>query len=176
MVDLTKEEAHEIEIIFETFDKDGSGGIEVGELKDAMKALGLNKTRDELKVIMEKADRDGSGAIECGEFKELMAGMIKERQIKDDLAKVFRIYDEDDNGYIEVINLRNVADEKARNEKKTPIPDIDVENMIKIADRKHHGTRVDLEDFLFLMERAGLFTDEDEKEKQKDTQVAKILS
>ena len=78
-VSLTKEEVREIQYIFKTFDKDGSGGIEVGELKDAMKALGLNKTRDEIKSVMEKADRDGSGSIEIDEFKELMAGMIKER-------------------------------------------------------------------------------------------------
>lgn len=41
LVSLTKEEVREIKIIFKTFDKDGSGGIETGELKDAMKALGL---------------------------------------------------------------------------------------------------------------------------------------
>ena len=107
---LTKEEVREIKIIFETFDKDGSGGIEVGELKDAMKALGLNRTKEEIKEVMEKADRDGSGSIEIDEFKELMAGMIKERSIKDELTKVFRIYDDDDNGFIEFANLRTVAD------------------------------------------------------------------
>ena len=45
VVKLTPEQVKEIEIIFETFDKDKSGGIEVMELKDAMKALGLNKTK-----------------------------------------------------------------------------------------------------------------------------------
>ena len=65
---LTKEEVREIHVIFKTFDKDESGSIEVGELRDAMKALGLNKTKDEIKEVMEKADKDGSGTIEPDEF------------------------------------------------------------------------------------------------------------
>lgn len=61
---LTKEEVREIEIIFNTFDADNSGNIEISELKNAMKALGMNKSKEELKEIMEKADKDGSGDID----------------------------------------------------------------------------------------------------------------
>ena len=38
---LTDEEVDEIEQAFELFDKDGSNSIDVGELKDAMKAMGI---------------------------------------------------------------------------------------------------------------------------------------
>ncbi len=74
---LTREEVKEIKTTFEMFDKDGSDAIDVYELKDAMKALGLNKTKQEIAKIMESADKDGSGTIEIDEFKALMAGMIK---------------------------------------------------------------------------------------------------
>ena len=46
---LTDEEVREIEIIFRTFDADNSGNIELSELKNAMKALGMNKSKEELK-------------------------------------------------------------------------------------------------------------------------------
>ena len=82
---MTPEQVAEIEIIFKTFDKDNSGGIEVGELKDAMKALGLNKTKAEVEQIMEKADKDGSKSIEMDEFTSLMAVMIKDRNVTDEL-------------------------------------------------------------------------------------------
>ena len=39
---LTKEEVNEIEHAFGLFDKDGSQSIDVAELKDAMKALGIH--------------------------------------------------------------------------------------------------------------------------------------
>ena len=65
------------------------------ELKDAMKALGLNKTKAEVELIMEKADKDGSKSIEIDEFKSLMAVMIKERNIKKELNRVYKQYDDD---------------------------------------------------------------------------------
>ena len=55
------------------FDKDGSGSIDVNELKDAMKALGIYLKKDEVKAKMTKADKDGSGAIDEIEFLALMA-------------------------------------------------------------------------------------------------------
>ena len=58
---LTLEEKKEIEDAFIVFDKDGSGAIDVVELKDAMKALGIYANKDEIKRLMEKADKDGSG-------------------------------------------------------------------------------------------------------------------
>ena len=45
-VRLTKEEVEEIHTTFHLFDKDGNEEIDVKELKDAMKALGLNKTKE----------------------------------------------------------------------------------------------------------------------------------
>ena len=39
---LTAEEVKEIKEAFDLFDKDGSASIDVGELKDAMKALGIH--------------------------------------------------------------------------------------------------------------------------------------
>ena len=46
------------------FDKDQSGSIDVVELKDAMKALGVFLNKDEIRDKMQKVDKDGSGAID----------------------------------------------------------------------------------------------------------------
>ena len=48
----------------------------------------------------------------------------------------------------------------ALEENRIPISDEDVMKMIKLADRKHGGKCVDREDFLYLMECAGLFNNE----------------
>ena len=63
----------EINHAFLLFDKDGSGSIDVNELRDAMKALGIYIKKDELRVLMNKVDKDGSGAIDEQEFAALMA-------------------------------------------------------------------------------------------------------
>ena len=69
------------------------------------------------------------------------------------------MYDDDDSGIIEFFNLRKVADEMAKELKEDPITDSEVKNMIKMADSKHDGTRVDLDDFMRVMEMAGLLAD-----------------
>jgi Ca2+-binding EF-hand superfamily protein len=44
--ELTEVQKKEIDGAFKLFDKDGSGNIDFYELRDAMRALGLNLTKD----------------------------------------------------------------------------------------------------------------------------------
>lgn len=76
---LTEEQRIEIENAFDLFDKDNSGSIDVVELKDAMRALGINQTKSAIKALMTKVDKDGSGAIDQNEFLALMAEQIELR-------------------------------------------------------------------------------------------------
>ena len=63
----------EIDNAFSLFDKDNSNSIDVTELRDAMKALGIFLKKEEVKQYMLKVDKDGSGEIDRDEFKALMA-------------------------------------------------------------------------------------------------------
>lgn len=76
---LTQEQIEEINNAFLLFDKDKSGSIDIYELKDALKALGIFLKRDQIKELMTKVDKDGSGAIDRVEFTALMAEMIEKR-------------------------------------------------------------------------------------------------
>ena len=49
---LTEEQKEEIDNAFIIFDKDKSGSIDVGELKDAMKALGVFLKKEDVKKTM----------------------------------------------------------------------------------------------------------------------------
>ena len=149
---MTNEEVAEIKEAFALFDKDGSDSIDVLELKDAMKALGLYMNGDQAKVMMEKADKDGSGTIELGEFMSLMAEKINSRNPREEVAKAFRMYDDDDGGTIDFINLRKVASELSFEN----ITDEDCIKMIKIADRSGRN-EVDIDDFMAVMSLGGLF-------------------
>ena len=73
---LTREQVDEIRSAFELFDKDNSGNIDINELRDAMKALGIYLKKEEVKTMMKQVDRDGSGSIELDEFMALMAEKI----------------------------------------------------------------------------------------------------
>lgn len=73
---LTREQIDEIKSAFELFDKDKSGTIDTGELKDAMKALGIYLKKEEVHAMMRKVNNNASGVIELNEFMALMAEKI----------------------------------------------------------------------------------------------------
>jgi hypothetical protein len=76
---LSDVQKQEIDGAFKLFDKDGSGNIDFYELRDAMRALGLNLTKEQVKEMMSKIDTDNNGFIDEDEFRLLMTGKIKER-------------------------------------------------------------------------------------------------
>ena len=135
------------------FDKDQSNNIDVQELKDAMRALGVNLTKDDLKTLMETADKDGSGAIDFQEFLCLMVTRIQYQEPEKEIRKAFRMYDDDEGGTIDFGNLRKVANEL---EDDMYINDEGVELMIQFADTKGQGA-VDIDDFMAVMKSSRLF-------------------
>lgn len=157
-VNLTREQVDEINEAFKLFDKDGSGMIDIDELKDAMKALGLAYDKKKVKELMEQADKDGSGQIDQEEFIALMARLLHLRNPKEELKKAFKMYDDDDNGTISEENLMKVAQEL--NEEVT-IEEIRL--MLRIGDRsnKYGGQEVDIDDFMQIMYEAQLYSDSD---------------
>ena len=70
---LTLEQKEEIDNAFFIFDRDRSGSIDISELKDALKALGIYLDKNEVKAVMTKVDKDGSGSIDQEEFLSMMA-------------------------------------------------------------------------------------------------------
>ena len=60
---------------------------------------------------MLKVDKDGSGAIDREEFLGLMANIITKRDEVAELTKVFRMYDNDDDGEISQKNIWECADQ-----------------------------------------------------------------
>ena len=58
----------EIREIFDHFDKDGNGTIEVGEFTDLLSALGADMDEGEVAVGLEVLDTNGNGRIDFDEF------------------------------------------------------------------------------------------------------------
>ena len=106
---VTFEELSEIQEAFNLFDKDGSQSIDVGELKDAMKALGIHLDKHQTQLLMRQADKDGSGSIDLTEFTSLMAEKVHARDTRDELRKAFWMYDEDEGGTIGFENLMQAS-------------------------------------------------------------------
>merc|ERR1712110_295278 len=131
---LTEEQIEEIREAFNLFDADSSGAIDIRELKAAMRALGFEVKKEELKKMIADIDNDGNGDIEFGEFLEMMTGKMGEKDTREDIEKVFKLFDDDSTGKISLRNLRRVAEELGEN-----IDDEELQDMINQADRDGDG-------------------------------------
>merc|ERR1711887_451355 len=92
---LSDEQMDELREAFSLFDNDASGAIDVRELKAAMRALGFEIKNEELKKMVSDVDGDGNGTIEFGEFLQMMTGKMGEKDSREDIEKVFKLFDDD---------------------------------------------------------------------------------
>uniref|UniRef100_A0A8C5JYD9 Centrin 4 n=1 Tax=Jaculus jaculus TaxID=51337 RepID=A0A8C5JYD9_JACJA len=67
-----KDENEEILKAFKLFDDDATGRITLNNIKRVAKELGENVTEEELQEMLDEADRDGDGEINEEEFLRLM--------------------------------------------------------------------------------------------------------
>ncbi|KAK2080813.1 hypothetical protein QBZ16_000667 [Prototheca wickerhamii] len=150
-VGLTEEQRQEIREAFDLFDTDGSGTIDVRELKVAMRALGFQPKKEEIKKLVADFDKDGSGMIDYEEFLAVMTTKMGERDSKEEMIKAFRLFDDDETGKISFKNLKRVAKELGEN-----ITDEELQEMIDEADRDGDG-EVNEEEFFRIMKKTSLF-------------------
>merc|ERR1712216_95598 len=112
---LSDEQLDEIREAFSLFDNDASGAIDVRELKAAMRALGFEIKNEEPKKMVTDVDNDGSGTIEFVEFLGMMTAKMGEKDTREDIEKVFKLFDDDNTNKISFRNLARVAEELGEN-------------------------------------------------------------
>ena len=79
----------EIREVFEHFDTDGSGAIDVTELRGAMKAFGQRMTHAEAEALMLELDDGGNGTIEYGEFVEFIKDKTFMLETQEEITVLF---------------------------------------------------------------------------------------
>ena len=149
--ELTEEQKQEIKEAFDLFDTDGSGNIDQKELKVAMRALGFEPKTAEIKKMIQDVDKDGSGVIDYNEFCDMMTAKMAERDPKEEMAKAFRLFDDDNTNKISFKNLKRVAKELGEN-----MTDDEIQEMIDEADRDGDG-EISEEEFYRIMRKTNLF-------------------
>ena len=118
------------------FDIDGSGAIDVKELKQVMQNLGMNPTDEEVARMMAEADEDDSGEIDFREFAILMGKKLAENEQDEELVEVFKLFDKDQDGYLDAADLKQVFIELGMNGENM---EEDCELLIKVLDPEKPG-------------------------------------
>ncbi|CAF4242701.1 unnamed protein product [Rotaria socialis] len=149
--ELTEEQKTEIREAFDLFDADGSGTIDVKELKVAMRALGFEPKKEEIKKMISDIQKENAGTIDFNDFLQLMSQKMAEKDSKEEILKAFRLFDDDNTGKISFKNLKRVAKELGEN-----LTDEELQEMIDEADRDGDG-EINEQEFLRIMKKTSLY-------------------
>jgi Ca2+-binding EF-hand superfamily protein len=144
-----------IKEMFDLFDADGGGSIDVAELTHALVNLGISDTQAEIDALVAQIDADGSGEIEFDEFVEVMQQLMAARDSATEMYKAFK-YFSDGKERITLGDLRktciDIDDEQT---------EVALAEMMVVADGDKDGV-VTFADFQHMMneclanERAGI--------------------
>mmetsp|Transcript_9867 Transcript_9867/g.22146 ORF Transcript_9867/g.22146 Transcript_9867/m.22146 type:complete len:193 (+) Transcript_9867:80-658(+) len=145
---LDEEAMEEIKEAFNLFDTEGKGNIDVRELKAAFRALGFQVKKAEIRQMFIDMDKDLSSAtITFDEFVEMVTPRMQNRDSREEIMKVFALFDDDNTGAISFKNLKRVATELGEN-----LTDEELQEMVDEADRDGDGV-INEEEFYRVMRK-----------------------
>jgi Ca2+-binding EF-hand superfamily protein len=108
----------DIEDVFERFDKDESGFIELRELDGFLAAMGLDSTSDRTLMALAKLETAEHGRVSLGELQAWWAGPasvlalepVPGEETTRELRELFERFDADGDGTIDVDELTELLD------------------------------------------------------------------
>ena len=142
---LSEDEIMEIKEAFDLFDPTKSGFVSPKDLRQAMQSLGYEIKNQTIYQMINNLEKDNVTEIDFQNFLNLMTARINEKESKEDIRKVFRLFDEDNSGYITSQNLKRIARDLGEN-----MEEIEIKEMIERADTDGDG-RITFEDFYSIM-------------------------
>jgi len=145
---LDEEAMEEIKEAFNLFDTEGKGNIDVRELKASFRALGFQVKKAEIRQMFIDMDKDLSSAVVTfDEFIEMVSPRMLNRDSREEIMKVFALFDDDNTGAISFKNLKRVATELGEN-----LTDEELQEMVDEADRDGDGV-INEEEFYRVMRK-----------------------
>jgi len=108
---LTPDQLNEIKEAFSVFDANGNGAIDTQELRTAMRAMGFDATKAEVAEILKEKDPENTGSLEFETFRDIIGQLMLSRDPLTEIRRVFCLFDDDHDGYINLKNLKRVAKE-----------------------------------------------------------------
>lgn len=95
----------ELEEAFVLFDRTGEGSIEASQIKDLLRATGLNPQGADIQKL--EADYKDKGKVELAEFHAIYKEMkSKPQPAMEDFLEFFNIFDNEKSGTIDSFQLR----------------------------------------------------------------------
>jgi calmodulin len=124
----------QIKELFEVFDKDNDGFIQIKEMATIMRSLGQTVSEGEMNEIYRVYDKDDSGKIEFSDFFHLVQHKYKDLPSEEDLIEAFKTSDKDSLGVLstdELLHLMGSSVEKMSKD--------EIDYFLRMADTRGDG-------------------------------------
>ncbi|RNA25655.1 calmodulin [Brachionus plicatilis] len=131
--------------VFNYFDADKSGTINVSEIDRILERLNVRLSRDAYQKLMRQVDRNGSRDLDFNEFCRLMLPVFTGKFDDDDLWYAFKKFDLDGSGYITVGELKKILANIGQH-----FSEYEIETMIRKVDSNFDG-KLSYQEFCRLM-------------------------
>jgi len=146
---LDDEQVEELREAFNLFDTEHSGNIDARELKAALRALGFEVKKEDVRRMLSDVGKDPSEPINFNDFQEMMRGRMPDKNSREEINKVFALFDEEEKGKISFRNLKRISQELGES-----LSDAELQEMIEEADRDGDGL-INPEEFYRVMRKRG---------------------
>jgi len=144
---ISDEQMEELREAFGLFDSDNKGALDARELKAAIRAMGFDVKKEQVRKMMMDIGRDPSQLISQDDFFEIMKDKMQEKGSREEVMKIFQLFDEDRSGKITLKTLKKIAIDIGDTSS-----DEELRAMIAEADRDKDGG-LNFEEFYRVMRR-----------------------
>lgn len=111
----------------------------------SLQSLGFAQKNHTIYQMIKDIDKDENGELDFDEFLDLMTSRLAGTDTKEDIDRIFKLFDDDQTGYISLQNLKRVARELG-----SSLNDAELLEMIERADSDNDGL-IDMDDFYKIM-------------------------
>ena len=144
---VDEDQLEELKEAFSLFDTNHNGVIDARELKAAMRALGYEVTNAACREMFREVDKDPETSLNFDEFCKIMAPRLKKADERDEVMKVFQIFDSDNQGFITIRELKRMAEDCGE-----MLSDQEMQEMIAEADKTGDG-KITFDEFFKVMKK-----------------------
>jgi len=130
---------------FKLHDKSDKGSVSTKDVASVFKSLALHVKDEKLQLWVDEMDEDARGEIQWENFKILFERKVQEDEDERELRSAFRVLDKNNQGEIDVEDLRWILRSLGDD-----LTDEEIQDMINETDTDGSGT-VDYEEFSKLM-------------------------
>ncbi len=133
---------------FMLYDTSGDEKLELKEVGQLLRALGMTPTHLQVRDIVREHDKDKNGVLDFGEFLELYAKHKQPAAAAKELLEAFKVFDKKGTGTIAAADLS-----EALTTLGDPLPQVQVKELVAALDTKGTG-QISIDDFVAFLTRS----------------------